>query len=98
MVVNLNGVRMPIARLRLIAAALAAALLFGFYVYGPPITPAMQTAAAETCNEHAEGNFRSYRLEWEISVVPHWRCSDVSKPGEEPVNLGWWAGSSPGLE
>jgi hypothetical protein len=50
----------------------------------------MRTAAVGQCNEHAQGNWRSYRLSWEVGVHPHWRCADASRPEEKAVSLGWW--------
>ena len=70
------------------------AIFFGFavYFYGPPVTPALRAAATEACNEHAGGNFRSYRLEWVSGPrnAPHWSCWDASRPTETAVSLGWW--------
>jgi hypothetical protein len=60
------------------------------YLYGPAFAPATRTAAAGQCNEHARGNWRSYRLSWEVGVYPHWRCADASRPDEAAVSLGWW--------
>jgi hypothetical protein len=71
------------------------AIFFGFavYFYGPPVTPALRAAANEACNEHAGGNFRSYRLEWvsgPSNPAPHWSCWDASKPMDKAVSFGWW--------
>jgi hypothetical protein len=65
---------------------------FAVYFYGPPITPAVRAAATEACNEHAGGNFRSYRLDWVSGPgsTPHWACWDASRPQERAVSLGWW--------
>ena len=62
------------------------------YFYGPAVTPRVAEAAAARCNDHANGNFRSYRLEWVSGPgsTPHWSCWDASRPQERAVNLGWW--------
>lgn len=62
----------------------------GFYLYGPPVTPALNGAAASECNEVAGGSYRHYRLSWVVSARPHWLCADSREPGEPPVDLGWW--------
>jgi hypothetical protein len=54
------------------------------YLYGPAFTPAMRTAAV------GQGNWRSYRLSWDVGVTPHWMCADASRPREASVSLGWW--------
>ncbi|QNN52192.1 hypothetical protein [Nocardioides mesophilus] len=65
---------------------------FAIYFYGPPVTPALRTAANEACNEYAGGNFRSYVLSWESGPgsTPHWSCWDKSRPQVRAVSLGWW--------
>jgi hypothetical protein len=65
---------------------------FTTYFYGPAVTPGIRAAAAEACNEHAGGNFRSYRLSWESGPgsTPHWSCRDARRPAEPAVDLGWW--------
>ena len=62
------------------------------YFYGPLVTPTVASAAQDECNEHAGGNFRSYRLEWVSGPGnrPHWSCWDASRPRRDPVDLGWW--------
>ena len=50
----------------------------------------MRKAAAGECNDHAEGNCRSFRLSWTVGVLPHWSCWDASRPQKDPVSLGWW--------
>ena len=62
------------------------------YFYGPLVTPGMQRAATEQCNEYAGGNFRSYRLEWVTwpDGDPHWSCWDARNPEVRAVDLGWW--------
>ncbi len=67
-------------------------LAFGVYFYGPPITPAVRTAANQTCNEYAGGNYRSYDLEWVSGPgnTPHWSCWDRRRPEVSPISLGWW--------
>ncbi len=50
----------------------------------------MRSQAVNECNEHAEGNWRSFRLSWNVSVYPHWTCWDASKPEQKAISLGWW--------
>jgi hypothetical protein len=64
----------------------------GIYLYGPPFTPRLHAAAVRACNDHAGGNYRSYRLSWHVGVGPHWTCWDASRPSEQPVDMGWWVG------
>jgi hypothetical protein len=67
-------------------------LAAAIYFYGPMVTPGMERAAAEQCNEHAGGNFRSYRLDWVTwpDADPHWSCWDAREPEVKAVDLGWW--------
>jgi hypothetical protein len=77
------------------AVALAVFGGAGFYLYGPPVTPALQGAAMSECNELIGGNYRSYQLEWVVASRPHWLCSNRFKPAEDAVDMGWWV--TPGL-
>lgn len=79
-----------LARMR--TAGLTLGLLGGaaFYLYGPPVTPALHGAAAAECNDLAGGNYRSYRLEWVTGTPSHWQCFDRSEPAQKPVDMGWW--------
>jgi hypothetical protein len=61
-----------------------------FYLYGPPVTPTLRAAAASACNEHSGGNFRSFRLHWDVGTKPAWTCWDASRPDRQAVSLGWW--------
>jgi len=65
---------------------------FAVYFYGPPVTPAFRSAAAQECNEYAGGNMRSFRLEWTSGPgsSPHWRCWDARRPEVRAISLGWW--------
>lgn len=76
--------------IRSASAAGAAALATAFYFFGPVMTPLMHGAALKTCNDLAGGNYRSFRLTWQVSSHPHWSCWDASKPMKPTVNLGWW--------
>src|SRR4051794_41959459 len=67
------------------------------YLYGPAASPALRNAAIAQCNEHAEGNFRSFRLSWRGRGYPHWTCwgprppeGDAGRPGggANPLRLG----------
>jgi len=74
------------------SAGLALGLLGGaaFYLYGPPVTPALHGAAAAECNDLAGGNYRSYRLEWVTGMPSRWQCFDRSERAQKPVDMGWW--------
>jgi hypothetical protein len=73
-------------------AAVTVVVLFGTfaYLFGPAASPTLHTAAASRCNDYAEGNWRSYRLSWQVGIYPHWLCADASRPGREAISLGWW--------
>jgi hypothetical protein len=72
----------------LVAALVVVAALL--YLYGPAAAPAVHDAALAKCNEHASGNFRSFRLSWVVGWHPHWTCWDARKPQEPEVSFGWW--------
>jgi hypothetical protein len=77
-----------------VATAMVILALF-FYLYGPPLTDKMRTAANARCNELTGSTFRSYKLAWETTTfsgvdVPHWQCYPVGKAVSESVDLGWW--------
>ena len=67
-----------------------ACLLVLGYLYGPAATPALRDSATNECNAYAHGNFRSFRLAWQVGVRPHWDCWDASRPNKPEVDLGWW--------
>lgn len=77
------------------AAALTILGGAGFYLYGPPVTPALHGAAMSECNELIGGNYRNYQLTWVVDTRRHWLCSDRFKPAADPVDMGWWV--TPGL-
>jgi len=60
------------------------------YLYGPAASPAMRDTAIDQCNDYAQGNFRSFRLSWNVGVYPHWTCWDASRPETAAISLGWW--------
>jgi hypothetical protein len=72
----------------LVSVAVVLATLF--YLYGPPATPALRDAAVAKCNDHASGNYRSFRLDWQVGFHPHWTCWDAGKPQSAEVSFGWW--------
>lgn len=88
--VSVTGSDLGFTMVRRAAVAVIAIFVVLGYLYGPAISPAMRTAAVGQCNDHAEGNWRSYRLSWDIGVYPHWMCGDSSKPTEAAISLGWW--------
>lgn len=79
-----------IARMRTGAVVLGVLAGAGLYLYGPVVAPALHAAAAAECNEVVGGNYRSYRLDWVVDVRPHWLCSNRFRPGDDPVDMGWW--------
>lgn len=90
MPVSLSGSDMRFAIVRRIAVGVVTAFVVLCYLYGPAASPAMHKQAIRECNEHAEGNWRSFRLTWNVGVYPHWTCHDASKPTQPAVSLGWW--------
>jgi hypothetical protein len=88
--VSASGSDLTFATVRRLAVAVVAIAAVLGYLYGPPASPSMRDAAIAECNEHANGNYRSFRLAWEVGVLPHWSCSDASRPAEDAVSLGWW--------
>jgi hypothetical protein len=88
--VSVSGSDLTFATVRRLAVAIVA--IFGtlFYLYGPAASPTLHDAAIRECNDHAEGNWRSYRLTWHVSVYPHWTCGDASRPARAEIDLGWW--------
>ena len=72
--------------------AVAVVVIFAttYYLYGPAATPAVQSAAVAKCNNYAQGNFRSFRLGWQVGFHPHFTCWDASRPDLPEVSFGWW--------
>lgn len=72
--------------------AIAVLVIFAtlYYLYGPAATPAVHDAAVAKCNDHASGNYRSFRISWKVDYQPHWTCWDASRPEEPEVSFGWW--------
>ncbi|HEX6515917.1 MAG TPA: hypothetical protein VF049_10090 [Nocardioidaceae bacterium] len=85
---------LPMRSLRRTLAVLAAAFAVGFYLYGPLVLPASHAAAETSCNQRVGGDFRSFRLSWEVGTRPHWLCWDASAPAKPAMNLGWWVAKS----
>ncbi len=88
--VSLSGSDLTMVTVRRLAAGVVVLFCTLGYLYGPPAMPGLRDAAAAQCNAHSQGNFRSFRLGWQVGVLPHWTCGDASHPGREPVSLGWW--------
>lgn len=88
--VSASGSDRTFTTVRRLGAGVAVVFVVLAYLYGPAVSPAMHTAAIGQCNDHAEGNWRSFRLTWVVGVYPHWSCSDESAPTENAVSLGWW--------
>lgn len=88
--VSLSGSDLTFRTVRRTSVAVVAIFVVLAYLYGPAASPAMHDAAVAQCNDHAEGNWRSYRLSWHVGIYPHWACSDASRPGRKAVSLGWW--------
>ena len=79
-----------LARLATAASVLTLLGGLGFYAYGPPVTPAFRAGAVAECNRLTGGSYRSYQLDWVLSVRPHWACTDRTTPREPPADMGWW--------
>lgn len=88
--VSASGSSLTFTTVRRLAVAIVAIFVVLAYLYGPAASPAMRNAAIAQCNEHAEGNYRSFRLSWNVGVYPQWSCWDASRPEEDAVSLGWW--------
>jgi hypothetical protein len=88
--VSVSGSNLTFTFVRRAAVVVIAIFAVLSYLFGPAVSPAMRTAAVGQCNDHAEGNWRSYRLHWDVGVYPHWMCGDASKPAEKAISLGWW--------
>lgn len=88
--VSQSGSSLGLVVIRRAAAAVAVILGVLAYLYGPAVSPALRNEAIAQCNDHAEGNWRSFRLAWNVGVYPHWTCWDASQPEEKAVSLGWW--------
>ena len=88
--VSASGSSLTMKTVRQVSVAVVAVFVVLAYLYGPAVTPGFRDAAATECNEHATGNFRSFRLTWHVGVYPHWSCWDASRPDATPVSLGWW--------
>ena len=93
--VSASGSDLRFTMVRRAAVAVIAIFVALCYVYGPAVSPAMHTAATAECNDHAEGNWRSFRLNWNVGVYPHWTCWDASKPMKKAISLGWWTNPFP---
>jgi hypothetical protein len=90
MPVSQTGSSVGFKLVRQVAAVVVVTFCTLGYLYGPPVSPAMRNAAIAECNNHAEGNYRSFRLGWRVGVHPHWECGDASRPTQKSVSLGWW--------
>jgi hypothetical protein len=88
--VSVSGSDLTFTTVRRMAVAVVAIFCTLFYLYGPAASPTLHDAAISECNDHAEGNWRSYRLTWHVSVYPHWTCGDASRPAKREISLGWW--------
>jgi hypothetical protein len=90
MAVSAVGTSLTFNMVRRLAAVVVAVFVVLGYLYGPPTTPALRNSASNACNDYAYGNYRSYRLAWEVGVSPHWTCWDASHPDRDQISLGWW--------
>ena len=93
--VSLSGSDVTFSAVRRMSAFVVVVCAVLGYLYGPAFSPAMRTAAVGQCNEHAQGNWRSYRLSWDVGAYPHWMCADASRPREASISLGWWTNPFP---
>ena len=90
MAVSAVGTSLTFSMVRRLAVSMVIIFAVLGYLYGPPATPALRESAANECNVYAHGNYRSYRLGWEVGLHPHWTCWDASNPDKPDVSLGWW--------
>jgi hypothetical protein len=90
MAVSAVGTNLTFRMVRRTAVAVVALFCALAYLYGPAATPALRQSAMNQCNDLAHGNFRSFRLAWEVGVRPHWTCWDASRPSSNEIDLGWW--------
>jgi hypothetical protein len=90
MAVSASGSSLTFTMVRRLAGGVVVIFVVLAYLYGPAAAPALRSAAVDECNDHAQGNFRSFRLSWQVGVYPHWTCWDASRPTEDAISLGWW--------
>lgn len=90
MQVSLSGQSLTFQMVRRLSFAIVAVFAVLAYLYGPAASPPMRNEAIARCNQHAEGNWRSFRLDWNVGVYPHWTCWDASRPRRKAISLGWW--------
>jgi hypothetical protein len=90
MQVSLSGASLTFQMVKRLAVSVVAVFAVLGYLYGPAASPAMRDRAVAECNDHAEGNWRSFRLTWNVGVRPHWTCWDAARPNEAAISLGWW--------
>ena len=88
--VSLSGSSTTFTTVRRLSVAVVVVFCVLGYLYGPAAAPGMRNAAIRECNDYAQGNYRSFRLSWELTGLPHWSCRDASRPDVEAVSLGWW--------
>ena len=87
----LSGQSLTFQMVRRLSVAVVVIFVVLAYLYGPAAQPRdAQRRPSRECNDHAEGNWRSFRLTWNVGVYPHWTCWDASEPTEKAVSLGWW--------
>lgn len=90
MQVSLSGQSLTFRMVRRLAFAVVVVFVVLSYLYGPAASATMHRSAIAECNDHAEGNWRSFRLDWNVGVYPHWTCWDASRPNKKAISLGWW--------
>jgi hypothetical protein len=90
MAVSAVGTSLTFNMVRRLAVAVVVIFCVLSYLYGPATTPALRDSAMNKCNNYAHGNYRSFRLGWEIGLHPHWTCWDASRPEKDQISLGWW--------
>ena len=88
--VSASGSNLTFTMVRRISLTFVVVFVVLGYLYGPPASPPLHQAAIDQCNAHSGGNWRSYQLSWHVSLVPHWTCSNASRPQDRVKDLGWW--------
>jgi hypothetical protein len=89
MAVSAVGSSLTLGMVRRLALVVVVVFCVLGYLYGPASTPALRNSAMNTCNDYAHGNYRSFRLAWQVGVRPHWTCWDASRPNKDSIDLGW---------
>ena len=89
MAVSAVGANLNFDLIRRVAVGVVVGFVLFAYFFGPATAPLLRQSATARCNAYAAGDFRSYRLHWNVGLLPHWTCWDASRPERDPISLGW---------